>query len=310
VAGGRSRAQGAGDASAARAAALLRLADDWNVAELHDSIGAQKKLFVEACGDQQRCLTGDAFRVLFTMAMELSNLATSMRVGDDRAALRDSVSACVTTTWLYHRLLRCRVKVGRNDEFFALHLGPLAFAACAAICIGAESEARWMAAQYVRHLDAGKQCQVTQDTAFLAASAWVCRWYLGAKPATAPADLGGYRALLQGVLDGADASAPIAATLDERVANAHRLLIAGDVSHQFFYGDPYGALFPFEVLAVARVLDGQQGPAAAIHHPLLDGLWPDIRDAGSWRDAFAAEAAESLTGLERSVGITWTPASP
>lgn len=284
-------------------AELRKLSEGWNSEELVASIAAQQDRFTKECLDSGRCLDAEPLRALFILAMEASNLASAARVAGAFVGMRNAISRYVTASYLHARLLRCRAKAARGEALYAVHLGPMAYVACTAIAINADEEARWLAAELLRHLDAGRECTYTSDTAFIAGAAWICRWHLSCDPPPTSPILGDYLRFVQALDDPGSPLQKSEELLQVRTANAYRLLVLRDESQALFYRDQFVAMFPFEVLAFLRLAERATGVEMQPRHPIVAGVWPELRGAASWSDAFVQGCKAKLDQLDASLGL-------
>src|SRR5262245_61851524 len=203
--------------------------------EFELQVGNRQAIFESGCLGGSRCFETKVRSALAAASLELQNLQLT-RAFEHRetGALDSAARRYVAFEYLHYRLLRCFFRKERQADLYGVQLGDFGFAACAAIFLGAEKEARWLGREYARHVDAGYEDPGTLDPDFLNACRWIVGVHLGTGPARSlPGGL--YEELPNAFARPQSAPQALDAAYNRRTEEAYRRIVLDDESETPYY---------------------------------------------------------------------------
>jgi hypothetical protein len=265
-------------------------------------IAETQAAFRTTCLEHDRCYEDEVIAHLRLISLQLEHLcfvSAFQRV--DWELLIQRLELKIAHEHLSARASRAQFLVLDNSRFHFMGLEDPAMTTMAAIAMGMDDTARWMATEYLYHYDAG-ELEGSYDEQFLAFCAFVADWHLHSRiNATRSARVATGRAYRVLVDPKVEVRAAIDRVMDWRIREARRQLLKDGSQTTNVAGDYYFALFPFEIVGFARLARERNGAMIERAESAPPWLTSAMASGRAASDPFIRAVDQKLQKLEENI---------
>jgi len=272
--------------------------------EMHDC----EKQFLLGCLTENNCYQKPASSALVGISLIAGNLCQAHGFEPySKEGLSSAISTLATFSYLHYRYLRCYKKRQNDESLYAIGLNDMGFALSAAIFIGADKEAMWMATEYVRHVEESYQCPISPDASFNQFCYWIAKCYLAEEVILNEGSIdsfGIYGSLAKNENFGGDLEKIFISTLNQRTNLAIKTSLYNNQDIVVYYDDFFTAVFPFELMAFKVLIARYKQEEIDIDHPIINHLW-DVEglDKSILSEQFPEKVEKKIQILEKELGL-------
>jgi hypothetical protein len=270
----------------------------YDLAALANGVESRRKAFANACFVRNECLDLSTIIAIPRLATDFEEMCLAYAFQTPAPQqLATSLELYAAYGNLVARSQKAFARVVARRDFYTDRLEDLGMWTLAAIHAAADTPARWLCAEFLRHLQAGEKGEASYDDSFLETVAYIARWYVtGEVPHESPRCNPHFVA----IATAAKAREPdsflvsLARYADWRESESSRLIRHGSVRHENYFCETFCALFPLEIPVVLRLFSPEECLTTFATPPWLSGL---VFPGTSWRDEFIIRAGATFDSL-------------
>lgn len=284
-------------------AALIEYGAGFDEQELLSKVREKKELFRLKFlkeGDRKNVKFVSGLNAVTSGSEQLLEIYKYHERSHDKMLL--SISNVALYSYLNIRKSRCYAFQQRHSREH-LVLVNASFEALLGMWLGLE-KAGWVASEYIRHMDMRYDCARSFDCEYLWYSYVLIKRFYGQKVSLdALSRLGRFGELYHLLDDASSCQRVISKYLDVRIDQSYKRIIEDNPdADAWFCGDPFKAIFPFEVLLLLKLIERERGLSVVIEHEFMRG-WDGITYQEIVENEFARDVETAVIEWEKDLGL-------